>query len=61
MQSADRYVVRPNPQAPNLWDVVDTMHSGEVVLGGDALLEGQARELAERLSRHYREWREQWR
>lgn len=58
-QSADRYVVHPNPTAPDLWDVVDTMRRGEVVLGGEALLERQAREIAERLSRIYREWREQ--
>jgi hypothetical protein len=58
-QSGDRYVVRPNPQAPHLWDVVDTMHGGEVVLGGDALTEGQARAMAATLNRHYRDWREQ--
>jgi hypothetical protein len=57
-QSADRYVVRPNPQASNLWDVVDTMRGGEVVLGGDALTEGQARAMAATLNRHYRDWRE---
>ena len=57
-QSADRYVVYRHPNAPDLWDVVDLMRGGELVLGGEALLESQARELAERLSRHYREWRE---
>ena len=60
MQSGDepRYIIRPNPSAPGRWDVIDTVRGGEVVLGGEALLEGQAREWAERLSRHYREWRE---
>jgi hypothetical protein len=51
--------LRPNPKAPDLWDVIDTFHGGEIVLGGEALTRGQAIELAERLSRHYREWREQ--
>ena len=55
-QSGHRYVVRPNPHAPDLWDVIDTMRAGDVVLGGKALTRGQATELAERLSRHYREW-----
>jgi hypothetical protein len=58
MQSADRYVVRRHPQASNLWDVIDTMRGGEVVFGGDALTEGQARAMAATLSRHYRDWRE---
>ena len=58
-QSGDRYVVRANPNAPDLWDVIDTMRADEVVLGGEALTRGQAIELAERLSRHYREWREE--
>jgi hypothetical protein len=58
-QSGDRYVVRPNPNAPDLWDVVDMMRGGEVVLGGEALTRGQATELAEQLSRHYREWRQE--
>ena len=58
MNGGDRYVIRPHPNTPDLWDVVDTMRDGEVVLGGEALPESQARELAERLSRHYREWRE---
>ena len=56
-QSGDRYVVRSNPNALDLWDVIDTMRNGEIVLGGEALTHGQATELAERLSRHYREWR----
>ena len=59
MQSGDRYVISPHPNAPELWDVVDTMRDGEVVLGGEALPESQARELAERLNRLYREWRQE--
>ena len=58
MQAADRYVVRRNREAPGLWDVIDTMHDNTPVLGGEALPEMQARELAERLNRYYREWRE---
>jgi len=50
-------VVRPNLNALDLWDVIDTMRNGEIVLGGEALTHGQAAELAERLSRHYRQWR----
>ena len=58
MDSGDRYIVRPNPQAPGLWDVVDTMHDNAAILGGEALSEGQARELAATLNRHWREWRQ---
>jgi len=57
MQGGDRYVLRPHPDAHDLWDVIDTTRGGEIVLGGEALARGQAVELAERLSRHYREWR----
>ena len=56
-QSSDRYVVRPNPNAPHLWDVWDT-HRDEPVFGAQALLRGQAREIAATLNRIYREWRE---
>jgi hypothetical protein len=58
MQSADRYVIRPNPNAPGLWDVWDTLRN-EPVFGAQALLQSQARELAANLNRIYREWREQ--
>jgi hypothetical protein len=58
MQSADRYVIRPNPNAPGLWDVWDTLRD-EPVFGAQALLQSQARELAANLNRIYREWREQ--
>jgi hypothetical protein len=57
MQGGDRYVIQPHPDVPDLWNVIDTMRVGEIVLGGEALTRSQATELAERLSRHYREWR----
>ena len=57
MQGGNRYVIRPHPNAPDLWDVIDTTHGGEIVLGGEALMRGQTTERADRLSRHYREWR----
>ena len=56
MQASDRYVVRRNREAPSLWDVADTMHDNTSVLGGEALPEMHARELAERLNGHY--WRQ---
>ena len=57
MQGGDRYVIRSHPDAPDLWDVVDTMRDGEVVFGGEALNEGQAREMAATLNQIWREWR----
>ena len=57
MRGGDRYVIRPHPNAPDLWDVVDTMRDGEVVFGGEGLNEGQAREMAATLNRIWREWR----
>ena len=30
IQSADRYVIRPNPNAPGLWDVWDTLRDEPV-------------------------------
>jgi hypothetical protein len=57
MPGEERYVIGPYSDTPHLWDVVDTMRGGEVVLGGEALSESQARELAERLNRYYRDWR----
>jgi hypothetical protein len=60
MQSGDepRYITRPNHNAPHLWDVWDKLRD-EPVFGAQALLRGQAREIAETLNRIYREWREQ--
>jgi hypothetical protein len=56
MQGADRYDVRPHPDGPHLWDVVDTLRDGEVVFGGEALTEGEARQMTATLNRIWREW-----